>query len=142
MTALLALSVLIVPAVYAADPAALVYEYRGPSGEGEKTAAEVVALVRAEPRAEHLVRGPGARDWTPWNQVPELAQAWIQADHGAGGKPPRNAPPVPAEGEAPTDPLPVAEPADPAPDTLAGPGAAGPNAGTVPTPAPAAAPTV
>jgi hypothetical protein len=90
----------------AADPSQ-VYAYRGPTAEGDRTAAEIVELVRAAPSATHLVRGEGAPDWLPWNQVPALAEVWMAGAPapgktsspgdvpapGAGGEPPRNAPP-------------------------------------------------
>lgn len=118
----------LVAAALAEDPAALVYDYRGPTGEGSRTAAEIVDLVRAAPREAHLVRGPGAPDWRPWNEVPELALVWIRRvpgaaptpapaepvpedppPLGAGETPPRNAPP-PDVGHA----VPVAPPPRPA----------------------------
>ncbi len=107
----------LVVSALAVDPASLEYEYRGPSGEGTRTGAEIVALVRAAPRAEHLVKGAADNDWRPWNQVPELARLWLESDHGAGGAPPQRPPDV-EEGEAGAEPAPVptATPADAEPD--------------------------
>ncbi|MDP2312312.1 MAG: hypothetical protein Q8P41_05360 [Pseudomonadota bacterium] len=58
-------------------PAPVVYAYRGPEASGDYTVDEVLALVRLAPAGLHEVRGPDARDWTPWNQVPTLALAWL-----------------------------------------------------------------
>jgi hypothetical protein len=63
-------------ALAAPDPS-LVYEYRGPGGEGSYPAADIIAMVRQNPMGDHQVRGPGARDWTPWREVPELAEVWL-----------------------------------------------------------------
>ena len=58
-------------------PVATLYEYRGPMGEGTWSAEEIAALVRLAPTGNHEVRGPGVPDWTPWNQAPAIASAWL-----------------------------------------------------------------
>ncbi|MES2640311.1 MAG: hypothetical protein V4850_12535 [Myxococcota bacterium] len=81
---------------------AVVYEYRGPSGSGDHTVAEILALVRAAPAGKHEVRGPGANDWTVWNQVPTLALAWVNG--APAGKPAGE----PVGASSPAEPTPVA----------------------------------
>lgn len=59
------------------EPAAVLYEYRGPDETGTWSADEIVALVRLHPTATHEVRGPGVPDWTPWTQAAPIAAAWL-----------------------------------------------------------------
>jgi hypothetical protein len=65
-----------VPVSAAAAPP--VYEYRGPDGSGAWPVDELLALVRAHPSTTFEVRGPGAPQWTAWNQVPALAMGWLE----------------------------------------------------------------
>jgi membrane protease subunit (stomatin/prohibitin family) len=47
--------------------------YAGPSGQSEKTAAEIAAEVRKDPGARHLVWKPGMDAWKSPAEVPEVA---------------------------------------------------------------------
>ncbi|MBN2797825.1 MAG: SPFH domain-containing protein [Deltaproteobacteria bacterium] len=51
------------------------FHYAGPTGQGEKTLSEVVALVRAQPDANHQLWRAGFASWTLWRDVPEVASA-------------------------------------------------------------------
>jgi membrane protease subunit (stomatin/prohibitin family) len=85
----------LVPPVAAAPPpppgAAARFHYHGPAGQGEKTVAEIVAAVRAEPGAAHNVWKAGFDGWKSASDVPEIAAAL------AAGPPP----PPPSSGPPP-----------------------------------------
>jgi membrane protease subunit (stomatin/prohibitin family) len=75
------------PAPSAPPPMANVsFHYSGPAGEGEKTLAEVVAAVRANPEGEHFVWKQGYDGWKPAKEAPEVAAALRS---GPPGPPPR-----------------------------------------------------
>lgn len=112
------------PVAPAEGPESVVYAYRGPASSGDHTVAEILAFVRAAPRAQHEVLGHEAARWTPWNQVPTIALAWLNGAPSAPVAPPAEAPTEsPAAEAAPADgaeeaPLPDVAPiaaASPAP---------------------------
>lgn len=84
-----------VPEIAAALPAApppvpaARFHYNGPGGDGEKSAAEIAAIVAAHPNAEHYVWRQGWDGWRPAKDVAELRSA-------AGNVPPP--PPRPSAG--------------------------------------------
>lgn len=100
--------------VWAQEAAALVWEYEGPGGARLASTPEIIAAVLAAPRAEHRVRGNGVDEFTPWQQVPVLAEAWMMTKSGAAA-PPEVAAPAPEPGAAPEPtaaPTPAPLPAD------------------------------
>ena len=66
-----------------APPATASFHYHGPSGQSQKTAAEIVAEMQAHPDADHLVWQRGWDGWRPAKDVPEIASA-----KGGEGPPP------------------------------------------------------
>ena len=60
-----------------------VFHYAGPSGQSEKKASEVAALLKADADADHKVWKQGFSSWMEAADVPE-----IQAKLSAGGPPP------------------------------------------------------
>ncbi len=54
-------------------PAAATFHYNGPGGAGEKSLADVVAAVKADPGAAHHVWQPGWPAWKGAAEVPEIA---------------------------------------------------------------------
>lgn len=69
------------------------FHYHGPGGNGEKTLAEVVALLKADPDGGHHLWQAGWPGWKPAKEVPEVLQALAAA-----------APPPPPGGDAPPPP--------------------------------------
>ncbi|MFZ5479576.1 MAG: GYF domain-containing protein, partial [Myxococcota bacterium] len=65
--------------------------YSGPADKGaDWDLARVVAAVRANPAAEHLVWQAGWPAWKRWQDVPEIQKAVLGADtwqYSAGGTP-------------------------------------------------------
>ncbi len=118
MLLLLALATLCAPASAAptpsddAGPASVVYSYRGPAVEGDYTVEEILAFVRTAPRGKHEVMGHEVSGWTPWNQVPTLALAWL------------NGAPAPARATPTATPSAEAPPAEDVPAVEAPPEAA------------------
>lgn len=86
----------LVPPPAAAPPplpgADVSFHYHGPGGEGEKSLADIVALVKADPAGAHHVWKKGFDGWKPAKDVPEIADAL-----SAG-------PPPPPGGEGPPPP--------------------------------------
>lgn len=69
----------------------VVFHYHGPSGQGQKSAAEIAKLLAAEPDATHHVWREGFDGWKPAADVPEIQAAAKPAGPPpppAGGPPP------------------------------------------------------
>ncbi len=64
-------------------PAASTFHYNGPSGQGEKSTAEIARLLAADPSGRHLVWKQGMSGWESATDVAEIAAAM-----SAGGPPP------------------------------------------------------
>jgi membrane protease subunit (stomatin/prohibitin family) len=79
-----------VPPAPPPPPTGPTYHYHGDAGQGERTLAEVVALVRASPEGTHNLWANGWAGWKPAREVPEVAAAL-----GGGPPPPPSGGPPP-----------------------------------------------
>lgn len=108
---MLPLVALFAPVAQAAD---VVYDYRGPGGEGRYTAAEIAVFLRANAAALHEVRRDGFDEWVDATRVAEISWAWLRGDAAAPATTPTEPPTdavTPTSPEEPPAPEPrVAEP--------------------------------
>jgi len=73
------------PAPPPPPPGAATYHYSGDAGSGEKSLAEVVAAVSANPGGKHNVWQTG---WAGWKGVADVAEIQAALNKGSGGPPP------------------------------------------------------
>ena len=65
-----------VPPTPAAPPVPNVsFHYHGPGGEGEKTVAEILALLKSDPDGKHMLWKSGFESWTAAAEVDEVKTA-------------------------------------------------------------------
>ncbi len=65
-------------------PSAVKYHYSGPTGQGEKTVAEIAALLTSDPSGQHNVWKEGFDGWKNADEVYDI----MKAMGGGGGPPP------------------------------------------------------
>lgn len=73
-------------------PGSETFHYHGPAGQGEKSVAEIVSAIKADPDGAHSVWKQGFDGWKPAKEVPAIQQAMSAGPPpppgGNGGPPP------------------------------------------------------